>query len=199
MSAARSWLILAGILLPVFVAFYFMGFHAWLGQATIAVSPGAWVAAALVGLLSLPLTVLGYRRESDAVTGTFQLVELHKREPDRWMLRGLLAVIVAGVSSFAFTWWMETELAPFFSGPAIAGTAEVSLEPYYTYRSGCRRKIGLRLADGRTVHVCIKMGSTVVPPNASCVHLGEIVDVGIRDTPLGQVLTITRAPPCGTS
>jgi multisubunit Na+/H+ antiporter MnhB subunit len=154
---------------------------------------------AIWALVYFVLLVVFYRYESNAVAGTFDLIELRKRDRRKWVLKGALAApagaAVAWIAGYACLGTINTYLP----GPSIRHAAVVASVARYIYTWKCQN-IKVRLQNGTEEWICNQRGpfGEIAPANAICAGSGDRAEVAEVSTSLGKSLALLSidAPSC---
>jgi len=137
------------------------------------------------------LLVVFYRHQSNAVTGTFALVESRKRNRGKWILKGFATVsICAGVvwlTGYGALACASTQL----SRPASQQDAVIASARRFNGSRSCS-EIEVRLQDGGNHWICARRWAfgEYAPANARCARVGDRAVVAEGSSALGKTLTL---------
>ena len=184
-----KWLVLT-LVLAVLI---FLQIFSRNGYSTLALHRPALLALIAFSALTLPAFAWIYVRNSNPVYGTFALIELRKRDPRAWLLRGLGATLCCTALAVFAMYMVLLQLAPYLHGPVVREAAAVTRQ---SHTRSCRLYIHYRLDDATEDKICVRRPfADLVPANISCARVNDRVTVEFKDTAIGMVATIVEFQP----
>jgi len=160
------------------------------GTASTALNSLSHAGLAAWALIVGVLLIVFYQRLSDATVGTFDLIELRKRNRRYWIMKGAVGVPMATALAWLAAYGALAHVNTRLPGPTSLQQVVIAVPERYVVGWICR-EIKVRLQGGDEHWVCTTRWGfgDATPANAACAA-GDRAEVAARTTVLGKTLEL---------